>query len=367
MDSASVRVIKPFPAPPTPGRLQPPQPAPAVPPAPSVPVAPKLDHQRMDTIQEDPSTDSHADEDGFEKDPFPSSSTAAKSFEDLTDRLAARSEKASSFKLQRQNRIDSKETQFGRKKEVTSQQMPVMCLDFLRIRTVSAYDTRSVTEPHTINERLRRSVLPGQQMEEEDQWKRNPDKTTALGAVSVVTWPSLLPTWERTRAHTARASAPRGSRSPWLRRTLLGGLLCPLESGTCPARGPTHARPGSFSASRYDRLGALLQLLSTQADRRELIGPQEAKAPGWRQVPPAPPWARRPGRAHLARGTAVPTRPHRAARRNEDKPALGHAHGLQVPRHASQVRGVLPQGVCCLGLSSVWEERGHFSPNADSL
>ena len=111
MDSASVRVIKPFPAPPTPGRLQPLQPAPAVPPAPSVPVAPKLDHQRMDTIQEDPSTDSHADEDGFEKDPFPSSSAAAKSFEDLTDRPAARSEKASSFKLQRQNRIDSKETE----------------------------------------------------------------------------------------------------------------------------------------------------------------------------------------------------------------------------------------------------------------
>lgn len=111
MDSASVRVIKPFPAPLTPGRLQSPQPAPAVPPAPLVPVAPKLDHQRMDTIQEDPSMDSHADEDGFEKDPFPNSSTAAKSFEDLTDHPVTRSEKASSFKLQRQNRIDSKETE----------------------------------------------------------------------------------------------------------------------------------------------------------------------------------------------------------------------------------------------------------------
>lgn len=102
MDSASVRIIKPFPGPPTPGRLQP---------APVMPVVPKLDHQRMDTIQEDPSMDSHVDEDGFEKDPFPNSSTAAKSFEDLTDRPVTRSEKASSFKLQRQNRVDSKETE----------------------------------------------------------------------------------------------------------------------------------------------------------------------------------------------------------------------------------------------------------------
>ncbi|XP_078206102.1 disintegrin and metalloproteinase domain-containing protein 17 isoform X5 [Callithrix jacchus] len=105
MDSASVRIIKPFPAPQTPGRLQP---APVIP---SAPAAPKLDHQRMDTIQEDPSTDSHMDEDGFEKDPFPNSSTAAKSFEDLTDHPVTRSEKAASFKLQRQNRVDSKETE----------------------------------------------------------------------------------------------------------------------------------------------------------------------------------------------------------------------------------------------------------------
>ncbi|KAB0365388.1 hypothetical protein FD754_009544 [Muntiacus muntjak] len=108
MDSASVRIIKPFPAPQTPGRLQP---TPVMPPVPSAPLAPKLDHQRMDTIQEDPSTDSHADEDGFEKDPFPNSSAAAKSFEDLTDHPVTRSEKASSFKLQRQNRVDSKETE----------------------------------------------------------------------------------------------------------------------------------------------------------------------------------------------------------------------------------------------------------------
>lgn len=104
MDSASVRIVKPFPAPQAPGRPQPLQAAPA--PPPPVPAAPKLDHQRMDTIQEDPSTDSHVDED-----PFPSSSTAAKSFEDLTGRPVTRSEKASSFKLQRQNRVGSKETE----------------------------------------------------------------------------------------------------------------------------------------------------------------------------------------------------------------------------------------------------------------
>ncbi|EGW13806.1 Disintegrin and metalloproteinase domain-containing protein 17, partial [Cricetulus griseus] len=108
MDSASVRIIKPFPAPQTPGRLQPLQPVSMMPP---VSAAPKLDHQRMDTIQEDPSTDSHVDDDGFEKDPFPNSSAAAKSFEDLTDHPVTRSEKAASFKLQRQSRVDSKETE----------------------------------------------------------------------------------------------------------------------------------------------------------------------------------------------------------------------------------------------------------------
>ncbi|KAK2533917.1 Adam17 [Columba guinea] len=108
LDSASVRIIKPFPAAQSTSRHQPLQPITAVP---AVPAAPKQDHQRMDTIQEDPSTDSHIDEDGFEKDPFPNSSSAAKSFEDLTDHPVIRSEKASSFKLQRQNRVDSKETE----------------------------------------------------------------------------------------------------------------------------------------------------------------------------------------------------------------------------------------------------------------
>ncbi|XP_027742710.1 disintegrin and metalloproteinase domain-containing protein 17 isoform X1 [Empidonax traillii] len=108
LDSASVRIIKPFPTAQSTSRHQPLQPLTA---APAAAPAPKQDHQRMDTIQEDPSTDSHIDEDAFEKDPFPNSSSAAKSFEDLTDHPVIRSEKASSFKLQRQNRVDSKETE----------------------------------------------------------------------------------------------------------------------------------------------------------------------------------------------------------------------------------------------------------------
>ncbi|XP_066468193.1 disintegrin and metalloproteinase domain-containing protein 17 [Tiliqua scincoides] len=109
MDSAPVRIVKPPPAAPSTSRHQLLQP---VAPVPVVAVAPKLDHQRMDTIQEDPSTDSHIEEeDCFEKDPFPNNSTTAKSFEDLTDHPVTRSEKASSFKLQRQHRVDSKETE----------------------------------------------------------------------------------------------------------------------------------------------------------------------------------------------------------------------------------------------------------------
>ncbi|XP_056420136.1 LOW QUALITY PROTEIN: disintegrin and metalloproteinase domain-containing protein 17 [Hyla sarda] len=104
MDSAPVRIVKPFPSSQPNTRFQPLQ---------QVPVAPnsaKADHQRMDTIQEDPSTDSHL-EDQFDDDPFPNSGSPAKSFEDLTDHPVTRSEKASSFKLQRQGRIDSKETE----------------------------------------------------------------------------------------------------------------------------------------------------------------------------------------------------------------------------------------------------------------
>ncbi|XP_061478788.1 disintegrin and metalloproteinase domain-containing protein 17 isoform X2 [Rhineura floridana] len=108
MDSASVRIIKPPPPVPSTSRHQPLQP---IAPVPVAAVVPKLDHQRMDTIQEDPSTDSHMEDDCFDKDPFPNSSTTAKSFEDLTDHPVTRSEKASSFKLQRQHRVESKETE----------------------------------------------------------------------------------------------------------------------------------------------------------------------------------------------------------------------------------------------------------------
>uniref|UniRef100_A0A8C5PV82 ADAM metallopeptidase domain 17 n=1 Tax=Leptobrachium leishanense TaxID=445787 RepID=A0A8C5PV82_9ANUR len=108
LDSAPMRIGKPFPST---------QPAPRFQSLQQVPVAPasasvsgcKLDLQRMDTIQEDPSTDSHLD-DQFDED-FPASGSPAKSFEDLTDHPVIRSEKASSFKLQRQCRVDSKETE----------------------------------------------------------------------------------------------------------------------------------------------------------------------------------------------------------------------------------------------------------------
>ncbi|XP_013917827.1 PREDICTED: disintegrin and metalloproteinase domain-containing protein 17-like [Thamnophis sirtalis] len=107
MDSASIRIIKPFPVVPPASRHQPLQ---TIVPVSVAAAPPKLDHQRMDTIQEDPSTDSHMEEDCFEKDPFPNNSTAAKSFEDLTEHPVTRSEK-NSFKLQRQHRVDSKETE----------------------------------------------------------------------------------------------------------------------------------------------------------------------------------------------------------------------------------------------------------------
>ncbi|XP_028652711.1 disintegrin and metalloproteinase domain-containing protein 17 [Erpetoichthys calabaricus] len=108
MDSASVRIVKlpsqsanRFQAPPI-------QPLAVVPP--TVPAGPKIDHPRMATIQEDPSSDSHIDEDVLDED-FQNSGTVAKSFEDLTENPVARSEKAMSFRLQRQARIDSKETE----------------------------------------------------------------------------------------------------------------------------------------------------------------------------------------------------------------------------------------------------------------
>uniref|UniRef100_A0A4W5MLF2 ADAM metallopeptidase domain 17 n=1 Tax=Hucho hucho TaxID=62062 RepID=A0A4W5MLF2_9TELE len=81
-------------------------------PIPSQSLLPPLESPRMATIQEDPSFDSHLDEEALEGD-FPMGSSAPHSFEDLTERgpLARRSDKALSFRLQRQARINSKETE----------------------------------------------------------------------------------------------------------------------------------------------------------------------------------------------------------------------------------------------------------------
>ncbi|XP_041109503.1 disintegrin and metalloproteinase domain-containing protein 17 [Polyodon spathula] len=108
MDSASVRIVKPPSQ--AAGRFQPSHTQPLTTGPPSASVAPKPDLPRMATIQEDPSSDSHLDEDVLQED-FPNSGTATKSFEDLTDNPLTRSGKALSFKLQRQARIDSKETE----------------------------------------------------------------------------------------------------------------------------------------------------------------------------------------------------------------------------------------------------------------
>uniref|UniRef100_A0A674BIA1 ADAM metallopeptidase domain 17 n=1 Tax=Salmo trutta TaxID=8032 RepID=A0A674BIA1_SALTR len=106
LESASVRIFKP------PAisalRMQ------ASGPHPSQSPLPPLESPRMATIQEDPSFDSHLDEEALEGD-FPMGSSAPHSFEDLTERgpLARRSDKALSFRLQRQAhiRINSKETE----------------------------------------------------------------------------------------------------------------------------------------------------------------------------------------------------------------------------------------------------------------
>ena len=74
---------------------------------------PPLDSPRMATIQEDPSFDSHLDTEALGAFPLPKGSTS-RSFEDLTVRPLGRSDKASSFRLQRQARLNSKETEIGR-------------------------------------------------------------------------------------------------------------------------------------------------------------------------------------------------------------------------------------------------------------
>ncbi|KAG9347363.1 hypothetical protein JZ751_004930 [Albula glossodonta] len=121
LESASVRIFKaPPPSMTAAPRLQPQhsQPAGGTPgqdatsASSSASAAPKVEPPRMATIQEDPSSDSHLDEDVLEED-FSPGSSSAKSFEDLTEQPPhpQRSDKAQAFRLQRQARINSKETE----------------------------------------------------------------------------------------------------------------------------------------------------------------------------------------------------------------------------------------------------------------
>ncbi len=67
---------------------------------------------RMATIQEDPSFDSHLDEEALEEAFGRAGGSTQRSFEDLTERsVTSRREKAMLSRLQRQHQIDSKETQ----------------------------------------------------------------------------------------------------------------------------------------------------------------------------------------------------------------------------------------------------------------
>lgn len=66
----------------------------------------------MATIQEDPSFDSHLDEEALDEAFGRPARSAQRSFEDLTDKsVTCRSGKAMLYRLQRQHEIDSKETQ----------------------------------------------------------------------------------------------------------------------------------------------------------------------------------------------------------------------------------------------------------------
>uniref|UniRef100_A0A8D3DYY1 ADAM metallopeptidase domain 17 n=1 Tax=Scophthalmus maximus TaxID=52904 RepID=A0A8D3DYY1_SCOMX len=112
LESASVRIFKPpaFPATAAPLRFQPCGPQQTSTPPVSGPEAgpappPPLDSPRMATIQEDPSCDSHLDQEAFGR----PGASARRSFEDLTENNAmSRSEKELMF---RRHQIDSKETQ----------------------------------------------------------------------------------------------------------------------------------------------------------------------------------------------------------------------------------------------------------------
>lgn len=122
LESASVRIFKPptFPTSTSSAGLRFQSSSPqqtSTPPVPGSAPDPALSHlpldsPRMATIQEDPSLDSHLDEDALEEAFGRPVGSAQRSFEDLTEKsVTSRSDKALMLRLKRQHRIDTKETQ----------------------------------------------------------------------------------------------------------------------------------------------------------------------------------------------------------------------------------------------------------------
>ncbi|XP_049914595.1 disintegrin and metalloproteinase domain-containing protein 17 isoform X2 [Epinephelus moara] len=122
LESASVRIFKPptFPTSTSSAGLRFQSSSPqqtSTPPVPGSAPDPALSHlpldsPRMATIQEDPSLDSHLDEDALEEAFGRPVGSTQRSFEDLTEKsVTSRSDKAVMLRLKRQHRIDTKETQ----------------------------------------------------------------------------------------------------------------------------------------------------------------------------------------------------------------------------------------------------------------
>ncbi|KAL7388643.1 hypothetical protein ABVT39_018492 [Epinephelus coioides] len=122
LESASVRIFKPptFPTSTSSAGLRFQSSSPqqtSTPPVPGSAPDPALSHlpldsPRMATIQEDPSLDSHLDEDALEEAFGRPVGSTQRSFEDLTEKsVTSRSDKALMLRLKRQHQIDTKETQ----------------------------------------------------------------------------------------------------------------------------------------------------------------------------------------------------------------------------------------------------------------
>ncbi|KAK5614643.1 Disintegrin and metalloproteinase domain-containing protein 17 [Crenichthys baileyi] len=112
LDSASVRIFKPlsFPAAPVPQQISSPPVFSAG--STSRHTSPPLDAPHMATILEDPTLDSHLDEEQLQEAFGRPARDTRRSFEDLTERNPmSHSNKSKLFRLQRQHQIDSKETQ----------------------------------------------------------------------------------------------------------------------------------------------------------------------------------------------------------------------------------------------------------------